>query len=119
MMESENDGRPDEYPETLSQQRFGQFAQNYVTSVPHAQGEDLVRLLALARPHADWEMLDVATGGGHTALKFAPFVASVTVSDITPAMLEVAEKHLRRKGVSNAVFKQSAAEELPIWRRQS
>ena len=114
MMESENAKRVDEHPETLSQQRFGQFAQNYVTSVPHAQGEDLVRLLALAQPHADWEMLDVATGGGHTALKFAPLVASVTVSDITPAMLEAAEKHLRTKGVRNAIFKQTAAEDLPF-----
>ena len=81
-------------PENISQQRFGQYAQAYVTSKPHAQGSDLERLLVLAQPQADWMVLDVATGGGHTALKFAPHVAHVTVSDITAAMLAAAEKHL-------------------------
>jgi ubiquinone/menaquinone biosynthesis C-methylase UbiE len=114
MMESENARRVDEYPETLSQQRFGRHAQNYVTSVPHAQGVDLDRLLELAQPQAGWAMLDVATGGGHTALKFAPYVAHVTASDITPAMLDAAEKHLTDRGVCNVDFRQVAAEAMPF-----
>jgi ubiquinone/menaquinone biosynthesis C-methylase UbiE len=103
-----------EQPETLAQQRFGQHAQAYVTSAPHAQGKDLDRLLALAQPQKDWGMLDVATGGGHTALKFAPHVAHVTATDITPAMLDAAEEHLSDKGVTNVAFKQAAAEDLPF-----
>ncbi|MGC9348435.1 MAG: class I SAM-dependent methyltransferase [Anaerolineae bacterium] len=106
-----NDKQP---KETLAQQRFGQHAQAYVTSAPHAQGEDLDRLLALAQPQADWRVLDVATGGGHTALKFAPYVAHVTASDITPAMLNAAERHLTDKGVTNVAFKQVAAEDMPF-----
>ena len=35
---------------TLSQQRFGEHAQNYVTSQTHAKGADLDRLLELAQP---------------------------------------------------------------------
>ena len=101
-------------PENLSQQRFGQHAQAYVTSKPHAQGADLDLLLALAQPQANWHALDIATGGGHTALKIAPHVAHVTVSDITEAMLAAAGKHLTEKGVRNATFQQAPAEELPF-----
>ena len=103
-----------EQAETLSQQRFGQHAQNYVTSRPHAQGAELDRLLELADPQAEWVMLDVATGGGHTALKFAPYVAHVTASDVTPAMLEAAETHLRDQGVTNAAFERVDAEAMPF-----
>ena len=35
---------------SLSQQRFGERAQNYVTSTTHAKGADLERLLELAQP---------------------------------------------------------------------
>jgi SAM-dependent methyltransferase len=70
--------------ETLAQQRFGRFAQAYVTSVPHAQGEDLDRLLELAQPQADW------------------------------AMLVAAEAHLTDKGVTNVAFRPAAAEALPF-----
>ncbi len=56
----------------------------------------------------------MATGGGHTALKFAPHVAHVTASDITPAMLDAAEKYLTGKGVSNVTFKRVAAEAMPF-----
>jgi ubiquinone/menaquinone biosynthesis C-methylase UbiE len=114
MRQSEENGRPDESAETLSQQRFGRYAEQYVTSAPHAQGEDLDRLLALAQPRAAWTVLDVATGGGHTALKFAPHVAHVTASDITPAMLNAAERHSATKGVGNVSFKQVAAEAMPF-----
>ena len=100
--------------DSLVTQRFGQYAQNYVTSAPHAQGPDLDRMLAFGQPHADWIMLDVATGGGHTALRFAPYVAHVIASDITPAMLNAAETHLAEKSVDNVTFKQTAAEAMPF-----
>ena len=114
MVASEAAKHSDENSETLAQQRFGQYAQNYVTSAPHAQGADLDRLLELAEPQPTWVVLDVATGGGHTALKFAPHVAHVTASDITPAMLEAAEQYLTGKGVSNVTFKRVAAEAMPF-----
>ena len=60
-----------------AQERFGKFAQGYVESKGHASGDDLDRLIELVQPQPDWLMLDVATGGGHTALKFAPLVKKV------------------------------------------
>ncbi|HOU16140.1 MAG TPA: methyltransferase domain-containing protein [Anaerolineae bacterium] len=99
---------------TLSQQRFGAHAQNYVTSLVHAKGADLDRLLELAQPRPYWHVLDVATGGGHTALKFAPHVARVVASDITPQMLKAAEAHITGKGVRNVEFREARAEHLPF-----
>jgi ubiquinone/menaquinone biosynthesis C-methylase UbiE len=101
-------------PKSLSQQRYSRFAQGYVSSNTHARGAELDRLLELARPQADWVLLDVATGGGHTALKFAPQVAQVIATDLTPRMLEAAADHITGKGVANVVFELADAEDLPF-----
>ena len=100
--------------QSLSQQRFGEHAQNYVTSPTHAKGAGLERLIELAQPQPNWHVLDVATGGGHTALRFAPHVARVVASDVTPQMLRAAEAHVSSKGVTNVEFKYAAAENLPF-----
>lgn len=97
-----------------AQERFGPRAQNYVRSASHASGDDLERLVALAQPAADWLALDVAAGGGHTALKFAPHVARVVASDLTPPMLEAARSFIRQKGADNVIFSAGDAEMLPF-----
>lgn len=100
---------------SLSQARYTQFAEGYVTSETHARGSDLDRLLAIARPQRHWQALDIATGGGHTALKFAPHVAQVVASDITPRMLEKARKFIvEDRGVGNVSFEEADAENLPF-----
>ncbi len=98
----------------LSQDRFGKYAQGYVDSPTHAKGYDLDRLIELAQPQTNWLVLDIATGGGHTALKFAPHVAKVIATDITPKMLDVARQHITEKGISNVEFKPADAEDLPF-----
>lgn len=98
----------------LSQERFGKFSRGYVTSAIHGKGADLQRLLVIAKAQPTWQMLDIATGGGHTALLFAPHVAHVTVTDITPRMLENAQQHLTEKGVTNANYQIADAENLPF-----
>ena len=100
-------------PKQQSQQRFGRFALSYVTSAGHARGAELERLLALAAPQAEWRALDVATGGGHTALKIAPHVRQIVASDLTPAMLEAARGHIALKA-PNAAFTAADAERLPF-----
>lgn len=98
----------------LVKQQYGAHAQGYVTSTVHAQGESLKRLVELIQPQKNWRVLDVSTGGGHTALAFAPFVREVVASDLTPQMLEVAEKFIRGKAVTNVEFKIADAENLPF-----
>jgi ubiquinone/menaquinone biosynthesis C-methylase UbiE len=98
----------------LSQQRFSKFALDYVTSAAHASGAELDRLVEIAQPQPDWTMLDVATGGGHTALKFAPMVSQVVASDITHSMLKVAQEFIAGHGIKNIVFGIADAESLPF-----
>ena len=103
----------------LSEERYTQYAEGYVTSQTHARGSDLDRLIAIADPQPNWVMLDVATGGGHTALKFAPHVKQVTASDLTPRMLEKAKAFItENKGVTNVHFQQADAENLPFENEQ-
>ena len=98
----------------LAQQRFNQFAESYVTSQGHARGSELDRLVEMAQPQPAWQVLDIATGGGHTALKFAPFVAHVIATDLAPRMLEQAEAFIRAQGIENVTFQQADAENLPF-----
>jgi hypothetical protein len=58
------------------QAQFGRTADAYVASASHARGAELEQMVALAQvlhpgAMADKAVLDVATGGGHTALAFA------------------------------------------------
>lgn len=98
----------------LSKERYGKFAAGYVNSRTHAKGADLDRMVALTNPQKDWNVLDIATGGGHTALKFAPHVKTVVASDLTAPMLAVAEEFITGKGITNVSFRQADAEDLPF-----
>jgi ubiquinone/menaquinone biosynthesis C-methylase UbiE len=100
--------------QSLSKQRFGQRAQRYVTSHAHARGADLERLVEIAQPQLNWSVLDVATGGGHTALRFAPYVAHVTATDLTSEMLKAAQAFIHAQGVENVSFKLADAQSLPF-----
>lgn len=92
--------------------QFGANAAKYVDSKVHAKGASLQRLIDLVQPQPDWQVLDVATGAGHTALTFAPHVAHVTVTDLTPQMLEKAAALAQERGVENVSFELADAEDL-------
>lgn len=83
-------------------------------SADHAAGADLDRLAqwAAATPHH--RLLDVATGGGHAALRLAPHVRRTILTDLTAEMLVAACDHLRRAGVPRPSACQAAAECLPF-----
>ena len=104
-------------PDTLKQAvqaQFGGSAEAYVTSAVHAHRDDLQRMVELAALHGDERVLDIATGGGHTALAFAPHVREVVASDLTPAMLTAAERFITAQGITNVVFQRADAESLPF-----
>lgn len=94
----------DENIKTLSKERFGRYAAGYVQSTDHANADELANLVSLVQPAASWQMLDVATGGGHTALAFAPYVAGVIASDVTPQMLAQAEIHIKGQNITNVRY---------------
>jgi ubiquinone/menaquinone biosynthesis C-methylase UbiE len=93
---------------------FSRTAASYVTSVSHRHGTDLKLLLDLGEWEPQDTALDIATGGGHTALAVAPYVAQMTVTDLTPKMLETAQAFLLSQGVTNAQFQVADAEDLPF-----
>ena len=96
-----------------SLQQFGANAATYVSSTVHARGASLNRLVELLEPQVEWEILDVATGVGHTAFTFSPLVKRVMATDITPQMLERAEILRVQRGLENVVLETADALDLP------
>jgi SAM-dependent methyltransferase len=94
------------------QRQFGKTAAAYVNSATHASGEDLERLLAVAKPFAHERALDLGCGVGHTLRRLAPLVAFAVGADATIEMMLAG-----RAGVvtgSNVAFAQTDAGALPF-----
>jgi SAM-dependent methyltransferase len=98
----------------LAQAQFAPAARDYVTSATHASGADLARIVQLAGLTGRELVLDVATGGGHTALALAPSARHVIASDLTFAMLQAAREHLTAQGAANVSYLRAEAERLPF-----
>lgn len=98
----------------LVRQLFGANAANYVVSDVHAKGASLARLVEIVKPANDWQGLDIATGGGHVALVFAPHVRLMIASDLTQEMLDQVDKQVAEKGLANVETKIADAESLPF-----
>lgn len=104
---------PEYDSKALSNARFSQFADRYVSSPVHAAVEELTRMIEIVQPRPDWVAMDIATGGGHTALAFAPYVKQMFVTDISEKMLAAAHQHITGKGAENGVYIANDAENLP------
>lgn len=92
---------------------FGRHHHDYVVSPRHARGQDLGRLIDGVDPHPGDTALDVATGGGHTAIRLAQTGATVTVVDVTHEMLVDAVNLAQQQGVVLTAV-EGAAESLPF-----
>jgi ubiquinone/menaquinone biosynthesis C-methylase UbiE len=96
-------------------EQFGRTAEGYIRDSGFAGGEDLAEADRLLQPTPEDVLLDVACGGGHTALYFAPKVRSVVASDLTMAMLKKAQEFISEEGgVENVTFREADAEDLPF-----
>lgn len=91
--------------ETLIRHNFGQRAAKYRNSQTHGSQDDLNRMLKLLQPSSDMSALDVATGGGHTAIKLASVVKKVVAIDITEPMLKEAQSAALEQGLKNIEFR--------------
>lgn len=92
---------------------FSRHHQAYVESPRHARGHDLEALVAGLKPRAGEAALDVATGGGHTALKLAEQGVRVTALDITREMLDDTVKRAAARGLTVSAA-EAYAESLPF-----
>jgi ubiquinone/menaquinone biosynthesis C-methylase UbiE len=105
---------PRDFKERVREQ-FTRTAESYVRNKGFAQGDDLVEAARLLKPTPEDTLLDVACGGGHTALYFAPLVRSVVASDLTMQMLKRAQEYISEEGgVENVTFREADAEDLPF-----
>ncbi len=95
-------------------ERFGRAARGYVSSPTHAAEADLARIVAVSGAARCSLVLDIATGGGHTAIAMAPHVARVLATDLTPEMLDSAREHSASRGAANIDFAIADAEDLPF-----
>lgn len=104
------------------QAQFGRTADAYVRSTGHAKGAELTQMVELAESSLgslqNRTVLDVATGGGHTALAFARAGAQVTATDLTPEMVRAAQvfvhANLDADGGEGVRFATAPAENLPF-----
>lgn len=101
-------------PEQAAQRIFGERAEFYTKSPSHKDPQVLARLIELAAPQVDWSGLDVATGSGHTAFAFAPYVDDIICIDITSQMLAEAEKLVRERAIYNVRFCLGDVHALPF-----
>jgi ubiquinone/menaquinone biosynthesis C-methylase UbiE len=101
-------------PSRTSQEQFDRQAPHYDQQWNAWNSESLGWLMdhAHCRPSDRW--LDVATGGGFTALAFAPMVAEVTGLDVSSMMLNEARQRAQAAGINNLVLQSGAAETLPF-----
>lgn len=98
----------------LNRRQFGAHARDYVESRDHAFAASLHRLVELVKPQKDWTMLDVSTGGGHTALAFSPYVMRVVAADLAPEMLVAAANSLSAGDAKNIEYLATDAENLAL-----
>jgi len=92
---------------------FGERADLYTTSASHTDRQVLSRLVEIADPKADWRVLDIGTGTGHTALAFAPHVREVVGLDLTEEMLREARKLAQERGIDSVTFQTADVHRLP------
>ena len=93
---------------------FAPNAAAYVTSQGHANPEVIGRLVELVKPKPTDRLLDIATGAGHVALNFAPFVNEVVALDLTPSMLEQVTRQAAEKGFTHVKTQLAPAEDMPF-----
>lgn len=95
------------------QQQFTPNAEKYARAQYFGLNPALAEMIEVMQPAPAWRMLDVATGGGHTAFAFASKVQQVVATDLTPAMLHAAASVATERGLRNITFEVADAEALP------
>ena len=99
--------------QAASAAQFDRQSDRYGKSHILADTTDVDEALSGLVPTQGGRALDIATGGGHTALQLARRGWSVTAGDVSPRMLENARRLLREAGFALEVVL-FPAEEIPF-----
>jgi len=101
-------------PKEFTREQFSRVASKYRMSADHTDVEDLDLLFYGLELAAGQRVLDVATGGGHTAAALAGRGVRVVASDLTPEMLAEARTLVGRTGAVGVAYCAADAEALPF-----
>ena len=101
------------HKETI-QREFSQQAAAFAANPVIKDRDRVTRLVEAVNPGFDSNVLDVACGPGYVAIGFAAICREVVGVDITPEMLEIAERNRREGGLSNLGFQPADADRLPF-----
>ena len=94
--------------------QFTRQATLFSTAAPITNADALQMIVDAARPGPDDTVLDVACGGGIVVCAFAPHVRRATGIDMTPAMLEQAQRLAQENGLANVDWRQGDVTSLPF-----
>lgn len=94
-------------------EQFGAQARAYLESAVHSAGEDLDIIGQEVGDRPEAIALDMGCGGGHVTFRLAPHVSKIVAYDLSADMLQTVAGEAARRGLSNVVTKQGAAENLP------
>ncbi len=97
----------------LIQDQFSRQAATFGGVASHSAASSLEALLALCRPGAGDQALDLACGPGIVTCALAPHVASIRGQDVVPAMLTRAAERASELGLSNVAWDQGDSSALP------
>jgi ubiquinone/menaquinone biosynthesis C-methylase UbiE len=94
--------------------QFTRQAALFSTAASITNADALRMIVDAARPEPDDTVLDVACGGGIVVCAFAPHVRRATGIDVTPAMLDEAQRLAQAKGLANVEWRQGDVNSLPF-----
>ena len=94
--------------------QFTRQATLFSTAAPITNADALRMIVEAARPGPDDTVLDLACGGGIVVCAFAPHVRRATGIDVTPAMLEQAQRLAAEKRLTNVEWRQGDVNSLPF-----
>lgn len=94
--------------------QFTRQASLFSTAAPITNADAVRMIVEAARPGPDDTVLDVACGGGIVVCAFAPHVRRATGIDVTPAMLNEAQRLAAEKGLTNVEWHRGDVNSLPF-----
>ncbi|HJZ14910.1 MAG TPA: methyltransferase domain-containing protein [Stellaceae bacterium] len=94
--------------------QFTRQATLFSTAAPITNADAVRMIVEAARPGPDDTVLDVACGGGIVVCAFAPHVRRATGIDVTPAMLNEAQRLAAEKGLTNVEWHRGDVNSLPF-----
>jgi len=95
------------------QEIYNQDSKFYVTSSFHSASSSLNRCVEILNP-TKGILLDIATGGGHVAIKMAEHCDQVVASDLTKGMIESTRENATNKKIQNIYFLRTDSEKISI-----